>query len=89
MSHKPLNNAEASSASRLLERLAFPLEGLANLTFLVLEEAEHPDKVSLYRRYAARRSVSVMTQILRGRLFTPETSVLLDCQLCNAVRRVG
>ena len=52
MSHKPLNNAEASSASRLLDRLASPLEGLANLTFLALEEAEHPEKVRFYMRMA-------------------------------------
>jgi len=55
MSLKPPNNAEASSACKLLNRLASPLEGLANLTFLALEEAEHPEKVRLYMRMAEER----------------------------------
>jgi len=52
MIYKPLNDAEGLSASKLLDRLASPLESLANLAFLALEEAEHPEKVRLYMRMA-------------------------------------
>jgi len=62
MIHKPLNNAEASLASRLLDRLASPLESLANLTFLASEEAEHPEKVRFYMRMAEEQ-MHVIRQI--------------------------
>jgi len=64
MSQKPLSNAEASSDSKLLDRLTSPLECLANLTFLALEEAEHPEKIRLYMRMAEEQ-IHVIGQIAR------------------------
>jgi hypothetical protein len=62
MSHKPLDNDEAFSASRFMDRLASPLEGLANLTFLALEEAQHPEKVRFYM-HMAEEQMHVIRQI--------------------------
>jgi hypothetical protein len=41
-----------ASANELLARLASPLEGVANLTFLALEDSENPENVRLYMRMA-------------------------------------
>jgi hypothetical protein len=38
-----------------MHRLATPLEGLADLTFLALEEAEDPQKVRFFLRMAEER----------------------------------
>jgi hypothetical protein len=58
----PINDAEASSACKLMHRLAPPLERLADLTFLALEEAEHPEKVRFFMRMAEDR-MRVIRQI--------------------------
>jgi hypothetical protein len=64
MSHQPLSKAVTSPELRLLDRLASPLESLANLTFLALEEAEYPEKVRFYLRIAEEQ-FHVIRQIAR------------------------
>jgi hypothetical protein len=58
----PTQDGEAASAYELMHRLAPPLEGLADLTYLALEEAEHPEKVRFFLRMAEER-VRVIRQI--------------------------
>jgi hypothetical protein len=59
---QPTEDAEAAFASELMHRLEQPLEGLADLTFLALEEAEHPEKVRFFLRMAEER-VRIIRQI--------------------------
>ena len=60
--HNPLNDVDMSPGCTLLDRLASPLECLANLTFLALAEAEHPEKVRLYLAMAEEQ-MQVIRQI--------------------------
>ena len=48
----------------LMEQLAPPLEAIANLIFLGLEEAEHPEKVRLYMRMAEGQMVVIRQRAL-------------------------
>jgi hypothetical protein len=47
------------TANELLERLALPLEALANLVFLTLNEPEDAEKVRFYMRFAEERIIAI------------------------------
>jgi hypothetical protein len=60
--HKPPTNAAPSSTSELLDRLASPLENVANLVSLASAEAECPEKVRLYMQMAGEQ-MQIIRQI--------------------------
>jgi hypothetical protein len=66
MNHRPPNNAGASPACKLLDRLASPLDGIANLTFLTLREAEHPEKVRFYMGMAEEQMRAIRQILLKA-----------------------
>jgi hypothetical protein len=49
------SEAPSTASSRLVDELAISLEILANLSFLILEDAEDPEKVRMYVHMAEER----------------------------------
>ena len=58
------NESGSMAVHALMDQLTPPLEAIANLIFLGLEEAEHPEKVRLYMRLAEGQMVVIRQRAL-------------------------
>jgi hypothetical protein len=63
MMNSPTCSEKEAAARRNLEELAIPLEILANLVFLSINDAEHPDNIRLYA-HMAEQHLNVLRQCL-------------------------
>jgi hypothetical protein len=59
-----MDHADNSQIADLLHRLTPPVEALANLSWLILHESEHVDKVRFYAQLAEQQISELRTIML-------------------------